>query len=155
MKKTRAIELLEQAGVAYDIRSFSAEEFTAEEAARELGVDPATLFKTLVARGERRGIVLAMVPANATLSLRKLAALMDDKRAELIDLKDLARLTGYVKGGVSPLGGKRPYPVYLDQSAMEHPAICLSAGQRGLQMVVAPADLVALARAAVGDLRDA
>ncbi|HEY1015834.1 MAG TPA: Cys-tRNA(Pro) deacylase [Herpetosiphonaceae bacterium] len=155
MKKTRAIELLEQAGAAYEIRSFSAEEFTADEAARELGLDPATLFKTLVVRGERHGIALAMVPANAALSLRKLAALMGDKRADMIDLKDLTRLTGYVKGGVSPLGGKRPYPVYLDQSALDHPAICMSAGQRGLQMLLAPADLVALANATVGDLRDA
>ena len=154
MKKTKALEILTGMGIAHEVRSFAASEFTAEEAARELQLPLGMLFKTLVAAGERRGGVLAVIPGDQTLSLRKLALAMSDKRVDLVDLTDLTRLTGYLKGGVSPLGTKRPYPVFVDQSAFQHGRISVSAGQRGLQMLLAPADLCQATQATVADLTE-
>ena len=153
MKKTRAIQILDRSGVPYEVRTFESDGFTpALEAARELTIPPAAMFKTIVARGERRGVVLAMVPSDHTLSLRKLAQLMGDKRAGLVDASDLLRLTGYVKGGVSPLGGKRSYPAFIDRSALQHERISVSAGMRGVVVLVAPSDLIRLTGASVSDL---
>lgn len=152
MKKTKALELLARWGIPHEVRSFAASEFTAEEAARELGLPLAMLFKTLVAQGERRGGVLAVIPGDHTLSLRKLALALDDKRVDLVDLNDLSRLTGYLKGGVSPLATKRPFRVFLDQTAFQHAQISVSAGQRGLQILLAPAHLQQVAQATVADL---
>lgn len=152
MKKTRAIERLDRAGIAYEVRSFDAVEFTAEEAADKLGLPLDHMFKTLVARGERKGVVMAVVPGSGELSLRKLAAAMGDKRVEMVDVDELFKLTGYLKGGCSPLGARRDYPVFLDASAMRHARISVSAGQRGLQVLIAPADLARAARATVTDL---
>lgn len=153
MKATRAIQMLVDLKVPHEVRSYESDGFTsAVEAAAKLGIPPGTMFKTLVARGERRGIVLAMVPGDEALSLRKLAQAMGDKRVDLVDPSEISRLTGFVRGGVSPLGGKRPYPVFLDQSALRHPAICVSAGVRGLAILIAPSDLARATRAAVVDL---
>jgi Cys-tRNA(Pro)/Cys-tRNA(Cys) deacylase len=151
LKRTRAIEILTQAGIPHEVREFSAREFTAEEAARELGLPLDMLFKTLVVQGERRGYALALVPGDGSLSLRKLAQVMGDKRADLVDLNDLTRLTGYLKGGVSPLGGRLACPVYLDEQAILHERISVSAGLRGLQILIAPDDLL---RAAGGSFAD-
>lgn len=152
MKKTRAIELLDKAGIAYDVRAFDAVEFTAEEASAKLGLPLDRLFKTLVARGERKGVVMAVVPGTRELSLRKLASAMADKRVDMVDVEELFKLTGYLKGGCSPLGARREFPVFLDASAMAHARISVSAGQRGLQILIAPADLARAARANVTDL---
>ncbi|GAB4203417.1 MAG: Cys-tRNA(Pro) deacylase [Roseiflexaceae bacterium] len=151
MKRTKAIEILSQAGIPHEVREFAASEFTAEEAARELGLPLEQLFKTLVVRGERRGIVLALVPGDCALSLRKLAQAIGDKRADLVEQSELTRLTGYLKGGVSPLGGRQGYPVYIDERAILCERISVSAGQRGLQILIAPDDL---ARATGGSYAD-
>ncbi len=153
MKATRAIEILEKARVPYEVHPYESDGFTpATEAAEKLAIPPETMFKTLIVRGERRGIVLALVPGNRTLSLRKLAQEMGDKRAEMVDASEITRLTGYVKGGVSPLGGRRPYPVFLDRSSLGHPRIAVSAGVRGLALLLVPADLARVTNAAVVDL---
>lgn len=154
MKRTKAIELLGAAGISHEVREFSAREFTAEEAARELGMAPETVFKTLVARGERSGVVMAVVPGSASLSLRKLAAVAGDKRMEMVDVSELQRLTGYLKGGVSPLGGRRAYPVFLDSAAERCERIAVSAGLRGVQVVLAPADLARAASATLADIAE-
>lgn len=153
MKATRAMEILEAARVSYELRTFESDGFTpATEAAGKLEIPPSTMFKTLIARGERRGVVLALVPGDATLSLRKLAQQMGDKRAEMVNASEITRLTGFVKGGVSPLGGRRDYPTFLDRSALGHPRIVVSAGMRGRVLVLAPGDLVRLTNATVADL---
>ncbi len=152
MKKTKAIELLDKAGTPYELRSFEASEFTAEEAAEKMGLPPGDIWKTLVARGERRGVVMAIVPGPRSLSLRKLAQAIGDKRAEMVDVSELMRLTGFLKGGVSPLGGRREYPIYIDATIREHARVSISAGQRGLQILIAPDDLIRATRGTVADL---
>jgi Cys-tRNA(Pro)/Cys-tRNA(Cys) deacylase len=112
------------------------------------------LFKTLVAQGERKGLVMALVPGDAQLSLSKLAKAMGDKRCSMIDVEDLFRVTGYLKGGCSPLGAKKALPVFLDASALQLERISVSAGLRGLQMLVRPQDLLAVTRGTVAELRD-
>ena len=154
MKRTRALDMLSKANIAHEVREFEAVEFTVEETAAGLNLPLEMLFKTLVVKGERRGVVMALVPGNHQLSLNKLAKAMGDKRTEMVDLDDLTRLTGYLKGGCSPLGGKREFPVYLDDTALALPRVSVSAGLRGVQMLLAPADLVKITRAVVADLKD-
>ncbi|MGI5836976.1 MAG: aminoacyl-tRNA deacylase, partial [Chloroflexota bacterium] len=117
-----------------------------------LGIPAGAMFKTLIARGERQGVILALVPGDESLSLRKLAQAMGDKRAEMVDPSEISRLTGFIKGGVSPLGGRRSYPVYLDSSALQHSTICVSAGMRGLAILIAPSDLAKATKATVVDI---
>jgi Cys-tRNA(Pro)/Cys-tRNA(Cys) deacylase len=95
---------------------------------------------------------MALVPGDGTLDLRKLAHVMGDKRAEMVDPSELPRLTGYIRGGVSPLGGRRSYPTYLDRSAFDHERICVSAGVRGVQIQLAPSDLARLTGATTADI---
>lgn len=153
VKRTKAIQILEDAKVSYEVRSYDSEGFaSAVEVARKLGIPAEAVFKTLVARGERSGVVLALVPADRSLDLRKLAQTMGDKRAEMVDPSELPRLTGYIRGGVSPLGGKRDYPTFVDESALRQERISVSAGVRGVQVLVEPADLVRLTNARTSDI---
>ena len=153
MKRTKAIQILEDAGIPYEVTSYDSEGFaSAVDVAQKLSVSPDSIFKTLVARGERTGVVLALVPGERTLELRKLAHLMGDKRAEMVDPSELPRLTGYIRGGVSPLGGKRDYPTFMDESAYQHEKIYVSAGVRGVQIRISPAELVKATRARVADI---
>jgi Cys-tRNA(Pro)/Cys-tRNA(Cys) deacylase len=154
MKRTRAIEILELEGIGYELREFDAVAFTVEETAERLGLSLAMLYKTLVVAGERNGLVMALVPGDAQLSLSKLAKAMGDKRCDMIDVADLFRHTGYLKGGCSPLGARKQFPVYLDETAILHERICVSAGLRGVQMVLAPDDLLRVTRGSYADLRD-
>jgi Cys-tRNA(Pro)/Cys-tRNA(Cys) deacylase len=152
MKKTRAIEILDKAGVGYELRTFEATAFTADEAAEKMSLPPEDVWKTLVARGERKGVVMAIVPGPHNLSLRKLAQALGDKRAEMVDVNELMRLTGFLKGGVSPLGGRYTYPIYIDQTVNARTRVAVSAGQRGLQILITPADLIRVTQATVADL---
>ncbi len=153
MKATRAMEMLEKAKVPYQLLNYESDGFTpATEAAAKLAIPPELMFKTLIVRGERRGVVLALIPGNGTLSLRKLAQQMGDKRAEMVDASEITRLTGYVKGGVSPLGGKRAYPVFLERTSLGQQYIAVSAGVRGLALRLAPADLARATNATLADL---
>lgn len=147
MKHTRAVEILDQAKIAYELRSFEASEFTAEECAVKLGLPLESVYKTLLVHGEKSGLAMAVVPADKELSLKKLAHALSEKRMEMAPVEDLPRLTGYLKGGVSPLGGKKAYPVYLDEAALKQAAISISAGLRGLQIILAPAALISLTKA--------
>ena len=159
MKRTKALDALAAAKVAHELREFEASEFTAEETARELGLSLAILFKTLVVRGERRGVMLALVSGERELSLRKLAQAAGDKRVEMVDVAELPRLTGYLKGGCSPLGikvgGRTGYPTFIDASAFSHERISISAGLRGVQVLLDPRDLARLTNATTADLADA
>jgi Cys-tRNA(Pro)/Cys-tRNA(Cys) deacylase len=154
MKRTRAIEILSKAGIAFEVREFEASAFTVEETSQNLGLPLNVLFKTLVVEGERKGLVMALLPGDAQLSLSKLAKVMGDKRCAMIDVEDLFRVTGYLKGGCSPLGARKAFPVFLDQRALAHDRVSVSAGLRGVQMLLAPADLAKVTRATVADLAD-
>src|SRR5512137_392454 len=152
--KTRAMQILDRAGVPYTVREFQEEELGAEEAAEKLGLPLAQVFKTLVVRGDRTGVILACLPGSATLSLKALARASGNKQVELVEPEDILRLTGYIRGGVSPLGGKKAYPVYVDQSAVEQFVLSISAGMRGMQLFLKPQDLIRVARATVAPLGD-
>lgn len=140
--KTNAARLLDRLGVPYALHAVTVDEhdLSALTVAAKLGADPATVFKTLVVRGDRTGVLMACVPAAAELDLKALAAVSGNRHAALVPLAEVRPLTGYVRGGCSPLGAKKAYPVYLDESALHCERIFLSAGQRGVQLELAPAD---------------
>jgi Cys-tRNA(Pro)/Cys-tRNA(Cys) deacylase len=141
--KTNAARLLDQAGVRYELRHYPVveEHLSALQVAEAIGMPPEQVFKTLVARGDRTGVVLACIPANTELDLKALAAASGNKKVELVPVKEVLGLTGYIRGGVSPVGTKRPYPLYLDETAELWDVISVSAGIRGCQMLLCPADL--------------
>jgi Cys-tRNA(Pro)/Cys-tRNA(Cys) deacylase len=134
------------------VASFAAEDFTAQEVADKLSLSLESIYKTLVARGEKTGVVLAVVPGDKDLNLKKLARALNDKKAEMVRVEDLQKLTGYLKGGVSPLGTKRTYPVYVEQAILTQNRVSVSAGLRGLQILITPPDLVRASSAQLADL---
>jgi Cys-tRNA(Pro)/Cys-tRNA(Cys) deacylase len=154
MKKTNAVRILESQGVAYEAREYEvdAEDLSAPKVAQAIGLPPEQVFKTLVAIGDKSGVLLACIPGSAELNLKALARVSSNKAAELVAVKDIQNLTGYIRGGVSPIGTKKVYPVFLDSSAEQWPRIAVSAGIRGCQLVVAPADLARVVGAVVTDI---
>lgn len=153
---TRAVTTLERAGVEFTVRSYELTtdaDTYGEAVAAELGVEPERLFKTLLATVDASPTV-AIVPVSGRLSMKSLAKAVGGKRAEMIAPADAERLTGYVTGGISPFGQKKRLPTVLDSSALSFGTICCSAGQRGLQVELAPSDLVAVLRATVADIAD-
>lgn len=150
--RTRAAQALDLLGVSYDLLKFEAEEFTGREAAERLGIPLEQVFKTLVVRADDGRVVLVCVPADEELNPRALARLIGAKRVEMVEAADLMRLVGYVKGAVSPLGSRRPLPVYVDASALRHARVSVSAGVRGLQVWIDPRDLIRATGAAVAAL---
>ena len=154
MKRTKAIEILDKARVRYELKAFAAVELSAEEVAAKLSLPLAAVYKTLVAQSDRGETVMALIPGERELSLKKLAAALGARKAQLVKVQDLQRLTGYLKGGCSPLGSKKSMPVLVDHTALSQPFISVSAGLRGLQILLAPTDLVAVAGARVDDLAE-
>jgi Cys-tRNA(Pro)/Cys-tRNA(Cys) deacylase len=152
MKKTKAIQILEDLGLEFETLSFKAKEFTAEEVAVKQNLPLNQVFKTLLTVSDNAGYVFAVVPGDRELNLKKLAATIGEKKAEMVDLKDLTRLTGYQKGGCSPLGAKRNIPVIIDECAQDHPFILVSAGLRGLQLKISPNLLAQAASAKFAEL---
>jgi Cys-tRNA(Pro)/Cys-tRNA(Cys) deacylase len=147
--KTRAAQVLDKLGIPYEIREFQEEELNADEVAEKLRIPLAQVFKTLVVRGDRTGVILACLPGTMTLSLKALAKESGNRRVEMVEKDEIHRLTGYLRGGVSPLGGKKNYPVYLDRSVLEQPIVSVSAGMRGMLLFLEPQDLVRVAKAKV------
>ena len=141
--KTNAARLLDQAGVHYDLREYSVgdDHLSAPEVAQAIGMPPEQVFKTLVLRGDRTGILLAVIPGNSELDLKALASASGNKHVEMAPVKEITTLTGYVRGGVSPLGTRKPYPVFLDETADLWDVISVSAGVRGCQIILPPNDL--------------
>lgn len=141
--KTNAARILDGLGIAYELREYEADEedLSAPRVAESIGMPAGQVFKTLVARGDRGGVLLACVPGSSELDLKALASASGNKKVELVALKDILSLTGYIRGGVSPVGSKKTYPVYLDSTADLWPVIAVSAGVRGCQMLLKPADL--------------
>ncbi len=152
--KTNAVRLLESQEVAYELRSyaFDPDDMVAERVAVKLGLSASAVFKTLVARGDKTGVVFAVVGADSVVDLKRLAQLSGNKRVELVPLEEVEPLTGYVRGGVTALGAKKSFPVFADERMRKEPRISVSAGRRGLQMLLAPADYLRVTSAVAGDI---
>jgi Cys-tRNA(Pro)/Cys-tRNA(Cys) deacylase len=150
--KTNAARLLDRLGMRYELREYEVdpEALDAETVAAKIWLPAEQVFKTLVARGDRNGICLAVVPANAELDEKALARLAGDRKTELVPLKDVQPLTGYVRGGVTALAMKRDYPVFVDKTAELFTVISVSAGVRGTQILLAPSDYLAVVNGVVG-----
>lgn len=152
--KTNAVRLLERMGIGHELRAYEVDpdDLAAESVAAKVGLPAEQVFKTLVARGEKTGVCLAVVPGDAQLDLKALAKVTGAKKTDTVPLKEVEPLTGYIRGGVTALACKKPYPVYLDASALQFPIISISAGQRGLQILLAPADYVRAVSATVATI---
>jgi Cys-tRNA(Pro)/Cys-tRNA(Cys) deacylase len=152
--KTNAARLLDTLRIAYELRDYDAgdEHLAAEEVARRVGMSPEQVFKTLVVRGDRTGVLLAVVPGDAALDLKALAKLSGDRKCDTVPLKEVQPLTGYIRGGVTALACKREYPTYLDETADLFDTISVSAGVRGTQIVLAPRDYARATKATTGGI---
>lgn len=154
IEKTNAARLLDRAKIAYDLVPYTVDEdnLAATHVAEELGEDIATVFKTLVLRGDRAGLFVCVIPGDKEVNLKAAARVSGNKKADLIPMKELLPTTGYIRGGCSPIGMKKPLPTFIHSTCLDHERIYISAGVRGLQIAIAPADLVAYVGAAVVDL---
>lgn len=152
--KTNAARILDALGVSYTLREYEVDpnDLRAERVAEKIGLPAEQVFKTLVVRGERRGVMLAIVAADAELDPKALARLCGDSRVDTVPLKDVQPLTGYVRGGVTVFGCKRDYPVYCDETVVLYDLISVSAGARGTQILLHPDDYVRASKATLGDI---
>lgn len=146
--KTNAMRILEGMGIPFEVREYEVdpEDLSAETVAAKVGLPPERVFKTLVARGDRNGICLAVIPGNYELDFKGLAKLSGDRKSDIVPLKEVQPLTGYIRGGVTALACKKDYPTYVDETVQLFDVICVSAGQRGLQVVLNPDDYLRACR---------
>lgn len=153
-EKTNAARLLDRARIAYELIPYVVDEsnLAATHVAGQLGEDIACVFKTLVLKGDRSGYFVCVVPGDCEVDLKAAAKVSGNKKADLIPMKDLLGVTGYIRGGCSPIGMKRAFPIFLHSTAADHPYIYISAGVRGLQIKIAPDDLAGFVRAQLCDL---
>lgn len=154
LEKTNAARLLDRAKIAYELIPYEVDEehLDAVHVAEQLGEDVACVFKTLVLRGERSGFFVCVLPGDFEVDLKAAARIAGDKKADLIPVKELLPVTGYIRGGCSPIGMKKRFPTFIHRTASEHPFIYVSAGVRGLQLKIAPADLAAFVGARMEDI---
>lgn len=154
LKKTNAARLLDNMKTSYEVLEYQVDEdnLSAEHVARELGLPLAQVFKTMVLRGDRHGVIVCCIPGHGELDLKHIARLTENKKIDLVPTKEVVALTGYLRGGCSPLGMKKQYPTFIDASAFGHDYIVVSAGLRGVQLKLAPQDLVEALKATVGEL---
>lgn len=152
--KTNAARLLDSLGITYEMRDYPVDpdDLSAETVAAKIGMPADQVFKTLVVQGERTGVALAVVPGNSELDLRALAKLIGDRKVDMVPLAQVQMLTGYIRGGVTALAGKREYPVYLDETAILWDVISVSAGIRGTQIVISPGDYERATKATLGGI---
>ena len=152
--KTNAARALDKLGFAYEVREYEVDpdDLSAEKVATGIGMPLDQVYKTLVARGDRGGVLLAVLAGNDELDLKAVARLSGDRRVELVPLKEVQPLTGYLRGGVTALACKKSYPVFADQAIASHERIAVSAGIRGAQLVLAPQDYLRATQATVGPI---
>ena len=152
--KTNAVRLLDQLGIRYELREYEVdpEDLTAETVAAKIGFPAEQVFKTLLAHGDRNGLCVAVIPGNSELDLKALAAVSNNRKIQLTPMKDLQPLTGYIRGGVTALAAKKDYPVFVDETVELFDVISISAGMRGLQILLAPADYLRATKATVAPL---
>ncbi len=154
MNKTNAMRLLEQAGIEFETREYEVDEsdLSGESVAKKVGLDPDSVFKTLVVRGDKKGIAVFCVPVTAELDLKKSAKATGDKKIEMVHVKELLGLTGYIRGGCSPIGMKKQYPTFIDETCILFDRIAVSAGVRGAQIITEPNKLAEYVGAKVIDI---
>ena len=154
VEKTNAARLLDRAKIAYELIPYTVDEenLAATHVAEELGEDIASVFKTLVLKGDRTGHFVCVIPGDKEVDLKAAARVSGNKKCDLIPMKELLATTGYIRGGCSPIGMKRPFPTFFDSSVMAQERIYLSAGVRGLQIAIAPQALIDFVGATVADL---
>ena len=154
MKKTNATRLLDKLNIDYQIVEYPVDsaDLSAGHVSRETGIPLGQIFKTLVARGDKTGEVVACVPGDSELNMKKFAQISGNKKVQLIPTKEINKQTGYIRGGVSPLGLKHPYPLTIDRTALQCQFILISAGLRGLQIKINPQDLIAVCQMKVESL---
>src|SRR5262252_6758015 len=152
--KTNAIRILDALGVRYELREYEVdpEDLAAETVAAKIGMPPEQVFKTLLARGDRNGPCFAVIPGNYELDLKALARLSGDRKIELVSLKEVQPLTGYIRGGVTVLGAKKEFPVFVDETMELWDVVSISAGVRGTQALVAPRDYLRITNASLGEI---
>jgi Cys-tRNA(Pro)/Cys-tRNA(Cys) deacylase len=150
--KTNAVRALDNLGIQYELRDYQVDpdDLSAETVAAKIGFPAQQVFKTLVARGDRHGVCLAVVPGDAQLDLKTLAKLSGDRKVEVVSLKEVEPLTGYIRGGVTALACKKNYPVYVDENVYLFDVISVSAGVRGTQILLSPDDYIKSTKATVG-----
>lgn len=144
IEKTNAARLLDKAGIPYDLIPYTVDEsnLAAGHVAEELGENIEQVFKTLVLRGDKNGLFVCVIPGNFEVDLKVAAKISGNKNCDLIPMKELLPLTGYIRGGCSPIGMKKPYPTFIHESALLYDHIYISAGLRGLQLRISPQDLL-------------
>lgn len=154
INKTNAARLLDQQKIAYDLIPYIVDEdnLGAQHIADQLGEEIQQVFKTLVLKGDKNGYFVCVVPGNAEIDLKKAAKATGNKKCDLIAVKELPPLTGYIRGGCSPIGMKKAFPTFYHESLVLYPYIYISAGIRGLQIKIAPQDLVKVSRGMIVDL---
>jgi Cys-tRNA(Pro)/Cys-tRNA(Cys) deacylase len=152
--KTNAARILDRLEIAYELRDYEVDpdDLSAEKVAERIGMPPEQVFKTLVVRGDRNGVALAVLPGNAELDLKAIARLSGDRKVEMVPLKEVQPLTGYIRGGVTALGCKNDYPVFAEEEIVLYEQIAVSAGVRGTQIVLAPDDYLRATGAVTGPI---
>lgn len=159
--KTNAARLLDQMEIRYELREYEVDpdDLAAETVAAKIGLPPEQVFKTLVARVEgksdRSGVVMAVIPGDQELNLKALAAAAGGRKIQLVPVKELQSLTGYIRGGVTALAAKREYPVYVDETIELFDVVSISAGVRGLQILIAPGDYLRATKGTIAALGQA
>lgn len=151
IEKTNAARLLESAGICYELIPYEVDEenLAADHVAEQLGEDIEQVFKTLVLRGDKTGIFVCVIPGNFEVDLKIAAKISGNKSCQMLHLKELLPNTGYIRGGCSPIGMKKPFPTFIHESALLHDYIYISAGVRGLQIKISPNDLFEFVRAEI------
>mgnify|MGYP001059250737 CR=1 FL=1 len=154
INKTNAARLLDKAKIAYELVPYAVDEnnLAADHVAEELGEDINQVFKTLVLHGDKCGYFVCVIPGNMEVDLKAAAKAAGAKKAEMIPMKELLPLTGYIRGGCSPIGMKKPFPTFFHSTVMDHEYIYVSAGQRGMQIKIKPSDLIGFVGGRVTDL---
>jgi Cys-tRNA(Pro)/Cys-tRNA(Cys) deacylase len=156
MKKTNAARLLDARSIDYELAEYEVNEndLSATTLAKKLGQDVEQIFKTLVLRGDKTSVFVVVVPGNAEVDLKKAAKVSGNKNCAMVHQKELLGLTGYIRGGCSPLGMKKTYPIYIHETCQLFDQIYISAGQRGLQLKLNPEDLIRMTGAVVCDVAE-
>ncbi len=154
MSKTNAVRILEAGGISYETVNYDVDEndLSGVTVAKKIGANPEVVFKTLVANGDKNGINIFCIPVNAELNLKKAASASDNKKIEMIGVKDLFSITGYIRGGCSPIGMKKNFPTYIEETIQLFDKVFISAGIRGTQLYLSPKDLQEITNAYFVDL---
>lgn len=154
IQKTNAVRILDSLNIPYELRTYEVDEdhLSATDVAESIGIEPERLYKTLILKGQKDPYLVAVVPGNAQLDLKKAAKASGNKNCEMLPMKDLLSVTGYIRGGCSPIGMKKQFPTFIEELSSVEKTIVVSAGKRGLQIIIHPADLVKAVDATLADL---